>query len=397
MAAPVRAADAPGGAPVRRAELLALTTCKTVANTSLRWLGPFLPVLERAFGTTIGALTSVLALVELGGLSTLATGRLLDRGHRRRIFLIGSTAVAVSAIVALGGSLRWFALSTGLLVLGVANLTIAGLAWISAAVPYERRGRAIGTFELSWALALCIGGPTIALLIELFGWRGPFIGLAIAATVTTIAVARVVPPDPRPTPIGLADLGAAEQGVSDGRLPWSAWPPLAASAAIAASGLGVFVVSGAWLSDRHGISTGGLGAVVVAFGLLELAASGSSAAFADRLGKRRAVALGIAVLLAGLLLTGLSGSSTLLAVVGLTVFLTGFEFAFVTSLSLMSEAAPQARGRALGVGNALGTMCRAAAVFASGQLYERVGMHAALLLSAAAAVTGLGLVALSRR
>lgn len=392
MTAPTRAAVPPTGPqPVRRAELVALTAAKTVANTSLRWLGPFLPVLERAFGTTIGALTSVLALVELGGLSTLATGRLLDRGHRRRIFLTGSTAVAMASIVALGGSLRWFALSSALLVLGVANLTIAGLAWISAAVPYERRGRAIGTFELSWALALCVGGPSVALLIELFGWRGPFVGLAAASAVTTIVVARIVPPDPRPAPSAATGAGLH----APARLPRSAWAPLATSAAIAASGLGVFVVSGAWLSDRHGISTGGLGAVVVAFGLLELGASGASAAFSDRLGKRRAVALGIAVLLAGLLVTGTSGSSAVLAVVGLTVFLAGFEFAIVTSLSLMSEAAPLARGRALGVGNALGTVCRAGAVFASGQLYERVGMQAALALSATTAC--IALVALSRR
>lgn len=396
MTAPGRAAGPPTGAPVRRAELIALTASKTVSNTALRWLGPFLPVLERAFGTTIGALTSVLAVVELGGLSTLATGRMLDRGHRRRIFLIGSSAVAVASLIALGGSLRWFALSAALLVLGVANLTIAGLAWISAAVAYERRGRAIGTFELSWALSLCIGGPMIAVLIELFGWRGPFVGLAIASVVTTLVVARIVPPDDRTEADDETDAATAGTDHVE-RLPRSAWAPLTASAAIAASGLGVFVVSGAWLSDRHGISTGGLGAVVVAFGLLELLASGSSAAFADRLGKRRAVAIGLAVLLAGLLITGTSGSSAVWAVIGLTVFLTGFEFAFVTSLSLMSEAAPRARGRALGLGNALGTVARAGAVFASGQLYERVGMHAALMLSATTAMAALVLVALSRR
>lgn len=398
MTGPDRAADtspAPTSTSeptLRGVELAALTANKTVANTALRWLGPFLPVLERAFGTTIGALTAVLAVVELGGLSTIATGRMLDRGRRRRTFLVGSGAVALSSVIALGGSLTWFALAAAVLVVGVANLTIAGLAWISAIVPYERRGRAIGTFELSWALALCIGGPIIAVLVEVFGWRGPFAALAIAATITTLAVAVLTTPEP-----SVPRNAPRSERPPRGALPGSAWPPLVASACVAAAGLGVFVISGAWLSDRHGVPTAGIGAVVVAFGIVELVASGSSAAFADRIGKRRSMGLGVIILLAGLAVTAASGSSLLLAIVGLTVFLAGFEFAFVTSLSVMSEAAPEARGQALGVGNALGTLARAGSVFASGQLYERVGMGAALALSCVTATVALALVALTRR
>ena len=382
-----------------RTELLALTTAKTVANTALRWIGPFLPTLERAFGTNVGTLTTILAVSEMGGLSTLVTGRVLDRGHRRRIFLAGSAAVAVASVIALGGSVRWFALATVVLLLGVTNLTVAGLAWVSARVPYEGRGRAIGIFELSWALALCIGGPIIAVLIDSFGWRGPFVGLAVAATATTIGVLVLVPAD-EVTPPPLRPTGGVRVSgrTADRRsgLPRSAWPPLLASALTAAAGLAVFVISGAWLSDQFGVSTAGLGLVVTGFGLLELVASGSSAAFSDRLGKRRSVAGGIVVLAVGLVVTASAGTSLLVAVIGLTVFLTGFEFAFVTSLSLVSEAAPAARGRALGVGNSIGTITRAGGVYLSGQLYESVGFGGSLALSAVVAVVAFAMVLLSR-
>ena len=58
----------------------------------------------------------------------------------------------------------------------------------------------------------------------------------------------------------------------------------------------------------------------------------------------------------------LSGSSTALAVAGLAIFLTGFEYGFVSSLTMVTEAAPEARGRAIGLSNMIGTLARSGAV-----------------------------------
>ncbi|MEO6571656.1 MAG: hypothetical protein ABIO83_08920, partial [Ilumatobacteraceae bacterium] len=89
---PARAARTHAG------ELGALTAAKTVSNTALRWVGPFLPTLERAFGTTTGTLTGIMGVCELGGLTTIATGPTLDRGHERRVFTLGLSAVTVSCL-----------------------------------------------------------------------------------------------------------------------------------------------------------------------------------------------------------------------------------------------------------------------------------------------------------
>ena len=169
------------GARSQSAQLVALTAAKTVSNTALRWVGPFLPTLERAFGAGTGTLTGIMGVAELGGLSTLATGRTLDRGHERRMFVLGLVAVAVSSVIALVGSVAAFAVSFGVLIIGVANLTVAGHAWIGHRVAVRRRGRAIGFFETSWALALLAGAPVLAWLIGRFGWRGPYVALAIAS------------------------------------------------------------------------------------------------------------------------------------------------------------------------------------------------------------------------
>ncbi len=380
----------PGPSPGVRsqsAQLRVLTAAKVVSNTALRWVGPFLPTLERAFGSTTGTLTGIMGLSEFGGLTTVATGRKLDRGHERRVFALGLTAVSASSLIALYGTVTSFAISFAVLVIGVANLTVAGHAWIGHRVPFTARGRAIGLFETSWAVALLVGAPLIALLIRWFGWRGPYTALTIAAAIAAVVVTIRVSPD-----VANDDDARA----TPERLPRSAWPPMLTAAFTVAAGLGLFVVSGAWLDDAHGISTGGLGMVAAGFGLVELGASMSVAAFGDRVGSRRSVLFGLTVLAAGIATMLASADSRALAVCGLLVYLAGFEFAFVSALTLVTEAAPLTRGRAIGISNALGTIARAGAVIASGQLYESFGMTGSLAMTGGAALAAAAMAVKSR-
>lgn len=347
-----------------------LTGAKVVSNTALRWVGPFLPTLERAFSTTTGTMTGIMGVCELGGLTTVATGPTLDRGHERRVFVLGLIAVALSSAVALIGTVPAFACSFAILIVGVTNLTTAGHAWIGHRVPFVARGRAIGTFETSWAFALLLGAPLLALLIWWFGWRGPYVALTVGSLVAAGVVLVAVRSD--------APHLAAQAPPDRSPLPSSAWAPMIGSALTAAAGLGTFVVSGAWLDDAYGVSTGGLGVVAAAFGVVELVSSITVATRGDRIGARRSVLVGQVILLAGVATMWSAGDSRTLAIVGLLVFLTGFEFGFVSSLTLVSEAAPHARGRALGFSNAMGTVARGSAVFAGGQLYEAFGMSGTL-------------------
>ncbi len=358
-------------------ELGVLTIAKIVANTALRWVGPFLPTLERAFSTTTGALTGIMGVSELAGLSTIATGPALDRGHERRVFSLGLVAIGVSSLVALFGTVTSFAVAFVLLVLGVSNLTVAGHTWIGHRVAFSARGRAIGLFETSWAISLLVGAPAIALLIDHFGWHGPFVALAFASFVGALAVSLLVAP-------GSTHLGG-RTGDRTARLPGSAWFPMLASATTAAAGLGTFVVSGAWLDDEFGVSTSGLGLVAAGFGAIELVSSVAVATVGDRVGSRRSVLVGLAGLLSGLVVMANATDSRTVAIAGLLVFFAGFEFAFVSSLTLVTEAAPMARGKAIGISNACGTIARASAVFASGQLYEVFGIDGSITLAVFAA------------
>ncbi len=359
-----------------RRELATLTASKSTSNLALRWITAFLPTLERAFSTTTGTLTSILGVAELGGLSTTLVGRTLDRGRHRLIFVASLLLVTASSVIALGGSIATFSISMVLLLVGVSNLTVAGIAYIGERVSYSSRGRAIGTFETSWALSLLLGAPILAFLIDRYGWRAAYVALALLNGLAAVAIFRSMPAPQA--------AGATKRSSLFGGLPQSAWAPLIASAAVAGAGMSIFVVMGAWLSDDYGLSVAGLGAIATGIGAAELASSSAVAVVADRIGIKRSVGIGGLLLGLGLVVITLSNDSVITALIGLIVLVIGFEYGFVSSLSLMSEAAPQARGTAIAIGNAIATITRASLIVISGQCYERFGILGSATVSAAA-------------
>ena len=74
----------------------------------------------------------------------------------------------------------------------------------------------------------------------------------------------------------------------------------------------------------------------------------------------------------------------------------GFEYGFVTSLSLVSEAMPEARGTTLAVGNAVGTLTRGVGTLLTGVLYGAYGVSGSAALSASAAAISAACILLSR-
>jgi predicted MFS family arabinose efflux permease len=294
--------------------------------------------------------------------------------------------------VSLFGTTFTFAIGFVLVVLGVANCTVAGHVYISGRVAYSQRARSIGLYETSWAFALLIGAPIIAVLIAVFGWRGPYVVLAIASTAMAAVVWRSTE-SARPAPA--ANAAAPTPGLA--AITPRAWAVIIGSALLATAGLSVFAISGSWLDDAFGVSTGGLGAVAMAYGAIELFASAGSAGFADRIGKFRSTLAGIVLLMTGQAVMALADSTLWIGVVGILLFLCGFEFAFVTSLSLVTEAMPEARGTTIATANAVGTVARGSGTIASGWLFGIYGVEGTLTLSATAATVSALAFVLSRR
>lgn len=374
---------------IGRSQLFRLTAGKAVANTALRWIPFFLPTLTVAFAASTEQLTAILGFGEMAGLCTLLAGRTLDGGRERWIMSGSLVVVGCSAMLALVGTLSAFAVSFVALIVGVSLYTVGGHTYMSRRVPFDRRARAIGTFETSWALALLVGAPLVALLITGFGWRGPFVAIAVAALAMAAVVATTTDVvDPTPDALGTVP-----------RRPLTArtWRLIFASAAIAMAGLTTIVIAGTWLDDRLGVSTGGIGLVAMAFGVTELTSSVSSAAFADRIGKVTSARAALFLVLIGAAVMTQADASLLIGVAGLLCFFLGFEYAIVTSFSIVSEAMPEARGRALATSSAIGTVARGTGTVASGALYARFGIAGPVTVTITAALVAILLLSLDHR
>lgn len=377
--------------------LARLTGAKAVANVALRWIPPFLPTLEKAFGATTAQLTTVMGAGEFAGLTTILVGRHLDRGRERIVMVVALLLVALSAAIALHGSIVTFAVAYVVLILGVSNLTVAGQAWISHRVDYRWRARSIGLFETSWALALLVGAPLVALLINGFGWRAPFVAVMFAALAAAAMVALTLPSPSVAVANEIAMVEAPPNPiVRNAPITRRAWLVMVGSATTAMAGMTVFVISGSWLDDAFGVSTGGVGFVAMAIGATELVSSLGVAGLADRFGKLRSTLAGLAMQLCGLVVMLSADDRLWLGIAGLLVFLLGFEFAFVTSLSLVTEAMPDARGTTIALSNGIGTVARGGGAMLSGWLYSIHGVAGTGVLSAVAAGAAITCLTLSR-
>lgn len=369
-------------------ELIGLTAGKTVANSSHRWIPFFIPELARGLSTSTATLTTVVGIGEMAGLVTLFLGRWLDAGHERRLMRTALWILALAGLLAAAGSVPAFAVAVLLFLLGVSVYTVGGHTYISGRARFERRARALGVFETSWALGLLIGAPSAALLISTMSWRAPFLVSAILAAMAAVIFGRL----PEAIPSNPASSSAS-------RLPLTnrARLTVASSAAVSFAGLSTIVVSGTWMERELGISTGGVGLIAMAFGVAELSSSSLSATIADGVGVVRATMASLTVLVAGVAVMATAGSSVVIGSLGLAAFFLGFEFSIVTSFSIVSEAMPSARGRVLAINGGVGTMARSGGAISSGLVYDAVGIGGTAALSASAAALAIGLLAATTR
>jgi len=282
-----------------------------------------------------------------------------------------------------------------LMILAVAGKLIldpAVGAYLGDRVPYSRRGLAMALSEVSWSGAALLGVPLAGWLIARAGWNKPFLLFGILGLASAVVVRFIVPAEDgrihtrTSLRVGLHAVFASRAALAG----------LAVGLLICVSNEVVNIIFGAWLEDGFGLQVAALGAASAVIGVSELSGEGLVAWLADRIGKRRAVALGIvANAAAGLALEPL-GRSLPGALLGLFLFYITFEFALVSSIPLMSELVPAARATVLAgssgshsAGRALGALL-GPALYAGGRLGGGLMTNA----MAAAALDGLALIIL---
>ena len=143
-------------------------TCKSLLNTTRRFVYPFAPVLSRGLGVPLTAITSLIALNWAAGVLAIFAGPVADRFGYRLMMISGMVLLAVGLLVS--GLLPLYAVvlvALFLAALGKALFDPAVQAYVSEQVSYQRRGLVIGILEYSWAGSALLGIPALALIIDI--------------------------------------------------------------------------------------------------------------------------------------------------------------------------------------------------------------------------------------
>jgi predicted MFS family arabinose efflux permease len=251
-------------------------------------------------------------------------------------------------------------------------------AYIGDRVPYERRGTALAVTEAAWSLSFILGVPLMGYLIATYGWAAPFPLLVVLGLGTFAIIGWMIPRDGnaarRPGATSLKNVRAVLTNV----------PVLAGiSIALWASAANELVnlIFGVWLEDSFGLKIAALAGASAVIGISELTGEGLVALTTDRLGKPRALVLGLSGNALAALLLPIVGTTQVGALAGLFLFYITFEYVMVSHIPLMTEVMPGARATVLSfnlTGHSLGRMIGALlATF----IYQRFGFLPVSLLA----------------
>lgn len=369
------------------------TLGRILLNTARRFAYPFAPALSRGLGVPLTAITSLLAANQVTGVLGPVFGPLGDRWGYRRIMLAGLTILAAGMLA--GGVFPAYSVVMVALFLAGLGKSIfdpALLAYVGERVPYQRRGLAIGMMEFSWAGSSLLGIPLAGLLIDGLGWRSPFFVLGGLGLLSMIALRALIPRD-RPQRSG-------SNGPDSFRETWqrllqrrTVLGALGFGLLVSAANDNLFVVYGAWLEKSFNLSIVALGTATLVIGVAELLGEGLTASIADRLGLKRAAIAGVALSALSYVLLPRIALTLPLALAGLLVTFLTFEFTIVTSFSLFTEIAPDARATMLSANMAATSVGRVLGALVGGPVWLAGGLTATGTVSTV--ISSLALVSLA--
>ncbi|RPI90485.1 MAG: MFS transporter [Chloroflexi bacterium] len=362
-----------------RFQLIVFMLLRIILNTMHRMVYPFLAVFARGLGVEVEALSFVITARWVFGIFAPVLGALADQRGRRFGMLLGIFLFTVGAgLVAVQPSLLTFGAALLLAILSKYLFDPSMQAYFGDRIPYERRGTALAVTEAAWSLAFIAGVPLVGYLIARFGWSAPFpllagLGLGMFAVIWWMI--------PRDDHAARQPVAASVKNV---RAVLTNLPALAGiSIALWASAANELVnlIFGVWLEDSFGLKIAALAGASAVIGFSELGGEGLVALTTDRLGKPRALVLGLTGNILASLLLPIVGRTEAGALVGLFLFYITFEYVLVSHIPLMTEVMPGARATLLSfnvTGHSVGRMIGALlATF----IYQRFGFLPVTLIA----------------
>ncbi len=291
-------------------------------------------------GVDLRTISYAVTTRSLMGLITPLLASVADSRGRKTGMLLG-TLVFTSAIslVVLWPTFIAFFLALSLSMIGYLIFVPSLQAYVGDQVPYEKRGRVLGITEFAWSISAIVGVPFVGLIIARNGWLAPFPLIVLLGALSFITLAWMLPKDPishETKPgfwINLKKVFTYTPAIA----------ALSMAALYTAANETITLVYGVWVEQAFALSITSLGATALAIGISELGGETLVTMFTDKIGKHKALGLGIVGNCVATLMLFLLGRWLVGAMVGLFLFYLTFEFTVVSGIPLMTEVLPSAR------------------------------------------------------
>jgi predicted MFS family arabinose efflux permease len=334
-------------------------------------LGPQLTALFAISDAQFGLLVSAYTLSSAA--SGLLAAGFVDRFERRTTLLVSYAGFALGTLgcaLAPGYATLLIARAIAGAFGGVLSAQVQTV--VADAVPYARRGSAMGTVMGGFALATIVGVPGALWLAQRWDWHAPFFAIAIVALPIALAAARAVPlldehlRAPRRSTLGTLRLVLADSN------------HLRAFALMACTlGASFFVLPylTIYLATNARVALADVPLVYLAGGVATFVTSRLWGRLADRIGKvpvYRGVVVGAAAaLLAVTHWPAWPLAATLVLTTAVFVFVSG---RLVPGMAIVGQAAqPALRGTFLSLNGAVQSASMGTASFLGGLLIGRDG------------------------
>ena len=346
------------------AGLILITFGRFISNIAYRLVFPFLPTISRGLGVSTGTMGTALAMRDLVEISSPLLGKITDKRGTSQAMVAGICGLGMAtALQGASSGLILFIFALVLASLSKNSFDIGSSAWTGASVPFDKRSRAIGLIETTWALSFVIGMPVAAVLIRAGTWRTPFLVTAALCALTGVVFHLFLPKNE-----------AKAETVPVSRLSPIARFALLAMVALGCGHMMMLVTFAAFLEDQHGLSTSGLGFIALVIGVAELIGSGGVAIFGDRFGKVKVVKVALILSLPLSIFLPLGESSIWAALLLISFWFICTESVIVSMLSTCTELDRKARGAMMGFVYAGWAFGRFFGAIIGARVYENSGM-----------------------
>ncbi|HLT20569.1 MAG TPA: MFS transporter [Thermomicrobiales bacterium] len=367
------ASNRAGGQPERTFWLLVAAIFTVAVNSQV--MNPVLPAVAEDFDASVsGAGLAVTAYLLPYGALQLLYGPLADRVGRVQVIVVALGAAALGTLLcAIAPSLNLliaFRFLTGGTAAAVIPLTFT---YIGDTIEYSRRQAAIGYTAMSLSLGNVLAGALGGFLAAFVSWRAIFIIIAAISGAVVLLILREPNARQRPAATPRSFLEPIRSAIED-RRHIGYYLMIVVEGTIV---LGAFSYFGLILRDRDEFSYAAIGVIISLYGLTSVLAGRLLGSLAARLGERRMILFGgalVSIALALMLAPPLPFFPLAMITAGF-----GYVVMHTTFQTRATELVPSARATGVAIfafslfmGGSLGS-------FVIAQGFDRIGFNPTLI------------------